>query len=440
MSPAIAATDDSAPRLARLSEAAREKVRDRHHQNLLKRAKEVIQGSREKLVQDAAARAEAGVGEVPLFSDDPDVLSVQDLDPVKAQKPSLGFQANYKGRAEAAGLTQPALEQEAMAIKTPGELMAAFKSGGAADAIKAELEGIKEPAAPNADASLLSAQDALELVKEGKRLAQIEKAAREANAEVDRSPSEPKAFVLETSDDVDADAQEDIANDLRTMQTSAFLAEVGRIAGGKPEETLGGHIGVGAYNSINSLALAAGGDALVDRSVVDVLGVAGAAQVLARRLHADLGEDARHVADGVQDWHLNHYMKTSTEALKKARDLMDAAKAIEVSDEAQTGAELAVAQELNARRRAAVGDAQRILGQALGEMEANAALVLAMKAPGSGDFQVSLGAVAPEQGFNSVHVRPPNLCASMAFLCEGYEGGGRLSRTRRSEDPHSVNI
>lgn len=161
--------------------------------------------------------------------------------------------------------------------------MAAFKKeGGAAAAIKKELEGIKEPAAPNADASLLSAQDALDLVKEGKRLAQIEKAAREAHADVDRAPSEPKAFVLETSDDVDAAVQKDLANDLRTAQTRAFLSEVGKIAGGRPEETLGGHMGVGAYNSINSLALAVGGNALVDRSVVDVLGVAGAAQVLAR--------------------------------------------------------------------------------------------------------------------------------------------------------------
>ena len=394
---------------AHLSDKALAKVRDRHHRQLLQRAKDVIKQSREKLVQDAGARADAGIGEVPLFSTDPDTMSVNDLDPVKAQGAGLGFQANYKGRAEAAGLSKDALAAESNAVKTAGltleqraQMMA---KGQAAELIKQELEGIKDPPAPNADASLLSAQDALELVKEGKRLAAIEKQAREAAAEIDRGPAEPKAFVIDASDDadLDAEARKAVEQDLRTAQTVAFLSEVGRIAGGNPTETLGGHVGVGAYNSINALALAVGGDALVDRSVVDVLGIAGAAQVLARRIHADMApEDVQHVAAGIQDWHMNHYMTASTEALKKARDLTDAAKAIELSDEAKTGADLAVAQELNARRRACIGDAQRILGQALGEMEANAALVLAMKAPGSGQFEVSLGKLSPEAAITQV--------------------------------------
>lgn len=392
---------------AHLSEAARNKVRDKFHRDLLKKAKEVIQQSRQMLVLSPAARADAGVGEVPLHSDSPDEVAASDLDPVRAIGAGLGFQADYGGRAEAAGLTKDALAAEATAVKTanltPEQRQKALAKGEAAKLIQQELEGIKEPAAPKADASLLSAKDALELVKEGKKLALIEKAAREANFDVDKSSVEPKAFVLETTDDVDAAVQEDLANDLRTMQTRAFLSEVGKIAGGKPDETLGGHMGVGAYNSINSLAMAVGGDALVDRSVVDVMGVAGAAQVLARRLHADLTpEEVQHVADGVQDWHVNHYMAASTKALKQARELTDAAAAIDLSEEAKTGADLAVAQELNQRRRAAVGDAQRILGQALGEMEANAALVLAMKGPGTGDFQVSLGTTSPEAAITQV--------------------------------------
>lgn len=393
---------------AHLSQAAQAKLRDKHHRALLQRAKDVIKQSREKLLNDAAARADAGIGELPLFAQGDDTLSVADLDPVKEAKAGLGFQADYKGRAEAAGLKPEQLQAEAAQTKLAGmteaQRKAAFARGEAAALLKQELAGIKEPAAPTADASLLAAQDALELVKEGKRLALIEKAAREATADVDRGPAEPKAFVIEASDaEVDAKVAEDIANDLRTAQTAAFMSEVHAIAGAKPDETLGGHIGVGAFNSINSLALAVGGDALVDRSVVDVLGIAGAAQVLARRLHADLPPDElQHVADGVQDFHLNHYMATSTEALKKARDLTEAAKAIELSEEATNGADLAVAQELNARRRAAIGDAQRILGQALGEMEANAALVAALKQGKSGDLQVSLGKVGAEQAIQQV--------------------------------------
>lgn len=393
---------------AHLSSEAREKVRQRFHAKLLARAKDVIQQSREKLVSDASARADAGIGELPLFSESPEALSVQDLVPVPKQSGGLGFNPDYKGRAEAAGLSADVLAHEAaqVAMKklTPEQKAAAFARGQAAELLKKELEGVREPAAPDADASLMSAQDALDLVKEGKRLAEIQRQAREAAAKIDKSPVEPKAFVIEASDaDLDEKAKETVLNDLRTAQTVAFLSEVGQIAGAKPEETLGGHIGVGAYNSINSLALAVGGDALVDRSVVDVLGIAGAAQVLARRIHKDLpADEAQHVTDGIQDWHLKHYMETSHDALNKARDLTNAAKAIELSEEAKTGADLEVAQELNARRRACVGDAQRILGQALGEMEANAALVMAMKQGAQDRLQVSLGNTSPEQAIKQV--------------------------------------
>lgn len=397
---------------AHLSEKALAKVKDRHHQKLLSRAKDFINQAREKLVSDAAARADAGIGEVPLFSENPEALSVEDLAPVPKQTGGLGFNPDYKGRAEQSGLTEDALASEALQVKqgklaemSEEQRKAAFARGQAADLIKQELEGIKEPAAPTADASLLSAKDALDLVKEGKRLAAIEKAARAAAADVDKAAVEPKAFVLEAADDADLDqsARDAVVNDLRTAQTVAFLSEVGKIAGGNPMETLGGHVGVGAYNSVNALSLAVGGHALVDRSVVDVLGIAGAAQVLARRLHNDLSPDElQHVADGMQDWHVNHYMQTSTEALKKARDLTEAAKAIELSEEAKTGADLAVAQELNARRRAAIGDAQRILGQAFGEMLSNAALVMALKQGKSESLQVSLGRTSPEQAIKQV--------------------------------------
>lgn len=439
---------------AHLSAPALAKVKARHHAKLLSRARDFINQAREKLVNDAGARADAGIGELPLFSKSPEHLSVQDLDPGKKPVSGLGFNPDYKGRAEAQGLTEKQLQAEAEQVKqgqlgalTPEQKQAAFARGQAADLIKQELAGIKEPAAPNADGSLLSAKDALDLVKEGKRLAEIERKAKEAAAEIDKSPVEPKAFVIETSDETELDAQarEAVANDLRTAQTVAFLSEVGKIAGAKPDETLGGHIGVGAYNSINALALAVGGEALIDRSAVDVLGIAGAAQVLARRIHKDMPEDAGHIADGVQDWHLNHYMATSTEALKKARDLTDAAKAIELSEEAQTGADLQVAQELNARRRAAIGDAQRILGQALGEMEANAALVMAMKQGAQDQVQVSLGNTAPETAIKQVRalgLQPGDYTLEKVggdtFLTVHAAGMDRLAKPVSREDVQQV--
>src|SRR5690606_12777785 len=129
--------------------------------------------------------------------------------------------------------------------------------------------------------ALADARQGVELLKAQKRLRAIQQQARAARKQID-AEAEPKAFVLEYTADPELEEQlsSELENDLRTLRTRAFLDEVGRLAGGKPEETLGRHIGVGAYNSINALALVAGGEALVDRSVVDVLGVAGAAQVL----------------------------------------------------------------------------------------------------------------------------------------------------------------
>jgi hypothetical protein len=391
-----------------LSDAAINKLRNQHHSNLLRRAKMVIKQSQDKLVNDPSARKEAGIGEVPLFSDDPASLSVSDLDPSKKAKAGLGFNPDYKARAEASGLTDEALQAEADQIKLAGmtdeQKKAIFAKKESADLLKKELDGVKEPAAPEADFSLISAKDAVDILKEGKKLALIEKAARSANSEIDKAKAEPKAFVIEASDaDIDAKMAKDLESELNTVQTKAFLSEVHRIAGGSPEDTLGGHIGVGAYNSINSLALAVGGEALVDRSVVDVLGIAGASQILARRLQSDLSpEELGHVTAGMQDWHLNHYMQTSTESLKKARELTDAAKDIEISAEATNGAELSLAQELNGRRRAAIGDAQRILGQSLGEMEANASLVMALKQGKQDHFEVSLGQIGAQQAIKQI--------------------------------------
>ncbi|WP_143328282.1 helicase-related protein [Caballeronia pedi] len=387
-----------------LSQAARNKLEQKHHRELMKRATAAVDLQRERLVNDGAARMEAGIGEVPLDAKDPATLSVDDLDPTPQQTGGLGFSTRYKERAEQSGLTPEELKAEAdqaraakMAQMTQAQRDAAVKRGDTARMVRDELNTVREPIAPSAGATLADAKTAVELLRAQKALRQVQKQARQANAEIDKSNAEPKAYVLEYTADPDADKKiaEDIDNDLRTAQTRAFLSELGQIAGADPNETLGKHIGIGAYNSVNALALAVGGEALVDRSVVDVLGIAGAAQVLARRIHNDMPEDVERIAEGVEDFHVNHYMQASAGAIKRARELMDSAKEVELGD-AANGADLQVAQEMNARRRAAVGDAQKLLGQTLGEMEANAALSVALKQGKKKDFQVSLGKMGVE--------------------------------------------
>lgn len=394
-----------------LSDAAAAKVLAQHHRELVKRATKAVDLQRQRLVADHAARAEAGIGEVPLEAKDPTTLSVQDLDPIPTNTGGLGFSTDYKERAQAAGLTEFELQAETERAKqarqsqmTPGQRKAAITRGETAKLIQTELQGIREPVAPAPGARLADAKQAVELLRAQKKLKQIQQQARQAAAEIDKSASEPKAYVLEHTEapeGLDSQVAADLNEELRTAQTRAFLSEVHRLAGGDPGETLGKHIGVGAYNSVNSLALAVGGEALVDRSVVDVLGIAGAAQVLARRIHTDMPDQVERIANGVQEFHLHHYMEASGEAIGRARELMDAAKEVELG-EAATGADLQVAQELNARRRGAITAAQQTLGQALGEMEANAALTVALKQGPKQSFQVSLGKTGIEQAITQV--------------------------------------
>ena len=380
---------------ADLSDAAANKLRNKHHRELLKRANDAVEMQRQALLNDADARAVAGIGEVPLESTSPDELSVADLDPIRPESAGLGFSADYKERAEDAGLTEKDLRAEVQAVReqkqaqmTESQRRAAIQRGETAKLVKEELKDIRETDLPETAAKVVEAKKAVDLLKAQKKLRAIQKKAAEANKEIDKA-TEPKAFVLEVGGS-EPDVSEDLENDLRTLRTRAFLSEVS----GRTD--LGKHVGVGAFNSVNSLALAAGGDALVDRSVVDVLGVAGAAQVLARRLQSDLTpEEFSRVADGMEDFHLHHYMATSEQALKQAGELQEVAKSIELG-EAETGHDLAIAQELNARRREAVGKANEILGTALGEMEANAAIVAAMRQGKQDSLQVSMGDASAE--------------------------------------------
>lgn len=388
----------------KLSESAQKKARDKFHRDLLKKALDAVDTQRQRLVSDANARIDAGISEVPLHAKDPDTLSVQDIAPIPENPAGLGFSTDYKKRAEVQGLTQDELKQETSSIKadkqrdlSDGQKAGIVKRTELAKKVRQELEGLRDPL-PDLKTDLVDAKKAVELLKAHKQLKDIHRQAAKQRKAIDKSDVEPKAYVLEAKDDVSLDdkVESDIHNDLRTVQTQAFLSEFGKLAGPNGEASLGKHLGVGAYNSINSLALAAGGEALVDRSVVDVLGIAGAAQVLARRLHADLEpHEVERIADGMQNFHLNHYMSASEDAMNRARELLSAAKEIELG-EAANGHDLQIAQELNAKRRHAISDAQKVLGQALGEMEANAALVVALKQGRNGDFQVSLGKVTPE--------------------------------------------
>jgi hypothetical protein len=382
-----------------------EGLRRAHEREVMTRAQSAVNLNRDRMLADADARADADLGEVPIDSEDPDVLSVQDLDPVRAMPLGLGFATAYTARAEAHGAKESDIKEEAASVRLPqtdAQRKAAITAGQTSKLVEAGLKAMREDEDPGALApKLVEAKRALDLLKLDKKRRMAERQARDAKRALDESVEEPKAFVIEIDDaKVDEQVAEEVANDLRTISTRAFLSEVHATGAGA---VLGRHVGAGAYNSVNALALAAGGAPLVDRSVVDVLGVAGAAEVLARRLATDLSPgELKDVADGMEEFHLSSYLDMSKEAIDRARELKAQAAEMELSGHGD-GADLGALQEINRRRGEAINESQKVLGQALGEMEANAALVYALRR-GKSDkpFQVSLGETSAESAITQV--------------------------------------
>ena len=425
-----------------LSEQAVNKLERQHHAALMQKTKEVAAQQRSWLVQDADARAEAGLGEIPLNTEDPDKLSVQDLDPVKSKGAALGVSHQFAERAKEQGATQEDIEQEAFALKqeqmTPEKQQASLRRAEVAKQIKQEIDSVRPPDLPEVAAKIDDAKKAAAILAAQKRMAMQAKAFKEANKKVDEEQSfEPKALALDAEDaaTVAEAVKRDIENDLRTISTASFVEHAHRHG---TREEMAGHIASGAFGSVNALALAVSGEALVDRSVVDVLGVDGAAKVLARRLATSLSpEDFQHVVDGMEDYHKTHYIEAAAAAMKHADEAMAAVKDIDLNGVS----DLSEAQALNGRRRDAIEAARRAMGVAMGEMEANAALVTALRGHRGDKIEVPMGSLPPDsivQQARAIGLKKGQYAieraGSESFLTVTGEGLDALSKPFSRED------
>ncbi len=382
-----------------LSPRAMKSLEARHHRETLKAAHAAAREAGDQARLDHGAR-EAAVGEIPLASEDPDTLSVADIDPVKPAGSGLGFSADYGkraaeagvGPAEAAAVLAQAREAK-LAAMTPEEREAVLARGKAKEQLAQELDAVRDTPLfdPKGAERQADMKASLEILKARKKLQLLQQQAATAGREIDEADALPKAYRLDVSDDdaqLEASVRADIENDLRTAAARSFLSEIDQHDRG----ALGRHIGVGAYNAMNSLSLTVAGQGLIDRSVVDVLGVAGAAQVLARRLRSSLSPaEFEQVSDALGSFHADTYATATADALKQAKDWHGIAAGIELPTAITTAEDMQLAQDLNERRRGAVGEAKRILGTVLGETEANAALVAALQAPGTDKLEVPMG-------------------------------------------------
>lgn len=376
-------------KLGKLSKGAHTKARRDHHRALLKRANEAVEGQRKRLLADAEARAQGGLGLVKIDSD-PDEISTQDLDPVRHPTSGLGYQTDYAKRSGDVSAEAQTLKREQ---RSPEQQNAIAKRRATAEAIAKEMDGLDLPVPPPARRAV-EASEAVALLKAHKQLKAVQRKASAANRAID-ADEEPKAFVIEVGgapSDTDIDAG--LTQDLATTRTRSFLVDL-REANPDYERELARHTGAGAYNTLASASLVAANESLIDRSAMDVLGIAGAAQVLARRLHNDLGDAVGDIAAAAENYHLEHHLARSKEAMDTANQWRAVADAIHL-EAGGDGDDLAVASEMNRRRQDALSKAQAGLATALGEFEAGAALAAALKAPAKDRIEISLGRVTAE--------------------------------------------
>lgn len=153
----------------------------------------------------------------------------------------------------------------------------------------------------------------------------------------------------------------------------------------------------GIYNGFNSLALAALKTETIDRDVVDVLGIDGSSKILSEIMRRSLDEEElAAVTEGVEDYHAQMNAGIVEDAVNRGSEYLNRAESITGEIEATNPDDLHALEQLNQTRLEYLDEANRIMGQALGSLEASAAMVTALKAGEIGDVTANLGAISSE--------------------------------------------
>ncbi|GAB6276255.1 MAG: hypothetical protein SAMD01599839_07950 [Rectinema sp.] len=189
-----------------------------------------------------------------------------------------------------------------------------------------------------------------------------------------------------------ADEAEAMVAERQAAVHSSLLDTIEKNPGGS-----GKWIANGNYAGFNSIALAAMGSEGLDRDVVDVLGVSASAKLLAMMARNSMQADAyKDFAEGMEKYHKGVNETIASDAIEQGKELLARAESIQAEIDANPG-DLAVAAELNESRLQYLDEANRIVGQALGSLEASAAMVLELKSSKNPEsFEVPLGNISTE--------------------------------------------
>lgn len=156
-----------------------------------------------------------------------------------------------------------------------------------------------------------------------------------------------------------------------------------------------GDVSLGAQGHFTNIALASLGHEGIDRQVIDALGVEAGAALMAHAIRRD-HDDIEGLKAGLEKVHDELTMTELTEAMEIAEEAREDAGEIEIPS-VGSGTDIAVVKDLQLRRKSALKRAQTALGNALGKVEAGAALNMALKSDTTKELRVRFGQVKTEQ-------------------------------------------
>jgi hypothetical protein len=272
------------------------------------------------------------------------------------------------------------------------------------------LPPVQLPAQPVTDA-----QKALELLAHDKAIRKMERQLTQAEGDDEQEIDERlfgKGYFTGTGKPTErmlAEAKRSLEGDVTERLTRAFLERsespellLGR--GGTFRENydrvalhraLERHFSAGAYNAVNNAALAALKTSALPREVVDVLGAAGAAQLLAHRIRGlEGGAVAKEMAESLGEYHVRKNVQQAEERVRELEEALD--RADEALGSLSNPSDVTVAVAANRQRAAALEEARQTIGQALGEYETTAALVQALREGPREEIHANLGPIGTE--------------------------------------------
>lgn len=217
-------------------------------------------------------------------------------------------------------------------------------------------------------------------------------------AENDIRTARATAFISQARDYYDKLKQADTTLPLPTFEDT-INRELSVDAEGRRDANVNANDGAAA--ALNEHAVTILGQPVVDRQVIDSLGVDAAARLVAHAIHQAHGDESKAYGDALGDYHAGEQVDIAETASHEARDHWHRSQEIhsilERGDVADSGQLFA----LNKERIKELRSARAKMGRALGQMEATATLHYHTGGP-VGEFTASLGSIDVESAVKRV--------------------------------------